>query len=82
MFRPIVLTISALLLLPFTHAAVIDARDSTEQFCGWVCPWKDLNGNLITTTTPGDVVTVCGYNDDPSCAYDIVRYTPLSLDRS
>ena len=74
MFRPIVLTISALLLLPFTHAAVIDARDSTVQFCGWICPWNDLNGNTqFTSFTPGDKITECSYGEDPTCTYSTVR---------
>jgi hypothetical protein len=84
MFRPIVLTISALLLLPFSaHAAVVNARDSAATNCQWVCPSEDIYNYSLTKSSRNDKAhtTDCHYHQDAYCTYNTVRYTPLSLNR-
>jgi hypothetical protein len=84
MFRPIVLTISALLLLPFSaHAAVVNARDSAVTYCWWLCPLEDYGGYPFSKATRDEKThrTTCWYSEGAICTYDTVRCTPLSLNR-
>jgi hypothetical protein len=70
MIRPIVLIISALSLLSFTHAAALDAREDDRKF---ICP-EQLGDDVLRVAQRFDETFTCSYFGQTSymCIYDDV----------
>ena len=84
MFRPIVLAISVLSLLSFTHGMSLNTRQTEE--CRYVCHAEILSSIPLDLTVRSNEYLYCDYYRPSSeavmCRYTHVRHIPPSRHRS